>query len=206
MEKTLKIVLKTLIIILIVILVAILCIFIRNLIIFSKIRLMGDEILKSKNYHITISTSMPDYDYSVRNEIYYKDGIQTIYTYNHDELNEQFWKDCKTEETVSYAHYGNLIYEIGYNTEIINSVEALMKLKEYSIFKNCVSNIVEVEDGCYVFKAGKNFEIYYDKKSGELLKTVTLNEDLETINSVTEYKFEVDKVTDENVAKPIVEE
>lgn len=206
MEKLLKVVLKISIVVLVIILIAILCVFGKNLIIFGTIRLKGNKIIKSNNYHVTITSSMPDYDYSVRKEIYTKDNLQTIYVYNHNELNEINWKDYSSEETIAYVTTTQGNYNIEYNSEIINELESLMKLKEFSLLKNCVSNIVETKDGCYVFKAGKNYEIYYNQFSGELVKTVTYNDDLETINIVHEYKFELDKVVDENVAKPIIEE
>lgn len=206
MEKLLKVVLKISIVVLVIILIAILCVFGKNLIIFGTIRLNGNKIIKSNNYHVTITSSMPDYDYSVRKEIYTKDNLQTIYVYNHNELNEINWKDYSSEGTIAYVTTTQGNYNIEYNSEIINELESLMKLKEFSLLKNCVSNIVETKDGCYVFKAGKNYEIYYNQFSGELVKTVTYNDDLETINIVHEYKFELDKVVDENVAKPIIEE
>ena len=205
MEKFLKVILRISIVILVIILIAILCIFGKNLIIFGTIRLKGNKIMKSDNCHVTITSSMPDYDYSVRKEIYTKDNLQTIYVYNHDELNEINWRDLSSGESLAYVATTQGNYDIDYNVEIINELESLIKLKEFSLFKNCVSNILETKDGCYVFKAGKNYEIYYDQFSGELVKTVTYNNDLETINIVHEYKFELDKVEDENVKKPIIE-
>lgn len=205
MEKFLKVILRISIVILVIILIAILCVFGKNLIIFGTIRHKGSKIIKSDNCHVTITSSMPDYDYSVRKEIYTKDNFQTMYVYNHDELNEINWRDLSSEETVAYVTTTQGNYNIDYNIEIINELENLIKLKDFSLFKNCVSNIVETKDGCYVFKAGKNYEIYYDQFSGELIKTVTYNDDLETVNIVDEYKFEFKNVIDENVAKPIME-
>lgn len=205
MEKFLKVILRISIVILVIILIAILCVFGKNLIIFGTIRHKGSKIIKSDNCHVTITSSMPDYDYSVRKEIYTKDNFQTMYVYNHDELNEINWRDLSSEETVAYVTTTQGNYNIDYNIEIINELENLIKLKDFSLFKNCVSNIVETKDGCYVFKAGKNYEIYYDQFSGELIKTVTYNDDLETVNIVDEYKFEFNNVIDENVAKPIME-
>lgn len=204
MEKLLKIFLRMLIVILIIILIIIGCVFVKNLIIFGTIRMKGKDILKADNYKISIVSSMPDYDYSVKKEIYFKDDIQTIYTYNHDELNEICWKNYSSDESVGYAITVNGNYEVEYKAEFIEEVENLIKLKEFSVFKNCISNVVETKDGCYVFKAGKNYEIYYDQFSGELVKTVVYNDDLESINLVNEYKFELDNVVDENIKKPII--
>ncbi len=204
MEKLLKIFLRMLIVILIIILIIIGCVFVKNLIIFGTIRMKGKDILKADNYKISIVSSMPDYDYSVKKEIYFKDDIKAIYTYNHDELNEICWKNYSSDESVGYAITVNGNYEVEYKTEFIEEVENLIKLKEFSVFKNCISNVVETKDGCYVFKAGKNYEIYYDQFSGELVKTVVYNDDLESINLVNEYKFELDNVVDENIKKPII--
>ncbi len=206
MEKLLKVILRILIVLLIIILIIIGCVFVKNLIIFGTIRSKGSEILKSNNYHVTINSVMPDYDYLEKKEVYTKDNLQTIYTYNHDDLNEVCWKDYSSDESFGYVITSKGNYDIDYRIEIINEIEKLVKLKDFSLFKNCISNVVETKDGCYVFKAGKNYEIYYNQFSGELVKTVIYNDDLETINKTTEYKFELDKVIDENVKKPIIEE
>lgn len=204
MEKLLKIFLRLLIFVLIVILIIIGVVFAKNALIFGTIRMKGRKILKSDNYKISIVSSMPDYDYSVKKEIYFKDDAQAIYTYNHDELNEVCWKDYSTDETLSYVTTEKGNYNIEFRNEIIEEVEDLMRLRKFSLFKNCILNIVETRDNCYVFKPGKNYEIYYDQFTGELIKTVIYNDDLKTVNLVNEYQFELDKVVDENVKKPIV--
>ena len=204
MEKLLKVFLRFLIVILIIILIIIGCVFVKNLIIFGTIRMKGRSILKSDNYKITILSTMPDFDYLVKKEIYKKDNIQTIYKYNHEDLNEVCWKDYSTDEAFGYVTTVKGNYEVEYRTELIDEVERLMKVKDFSLFKNCISNAVETKDNCYVFKAGKNYEIYYDQFTGELIKTVVYNDDLETVNLVNEYKFELDNVVDENIKKPII--
>ena len=72
MEKLLKIFLRLLIFVLIVILIIIGVVFAKNALIFGTIRMKGRKILKSDNYKISIVSSMPDYDYSVKKEIYFK--------------------------------------------------------------------------------------------------------------------------------------
>lgn len=206
MEKILKFVLRIAIVVLIIMLIAIGCVFGKNLIIFGTIRLKGREILKSDNYHVTITSTMPDYDYLVKKEIYTKDNLQTIHVYNHEDLNEVHWKDYSSNESVGHVITIKGSYKVDFDTKIIDEIETLIKLKNFSMLKNCVSNLVETKDGCYVFKAGRNYELYFNQFSGELVKTIVYNDDLETINMVNEYKFELDNVIDENVKKPIMEE
>lgn len=206
MKKIFKIVIIVLLIIF-----AILTInFIRNYSILNKINNAGNDFMNLFNYHITIKGQAyidNNENSNVFNDIYYKDNIYVINTYNFNELTEFYWKDFSTGEDLSY--YPNAPEsEAKFNEDLIKSVKAMntIKYEEYGYAKMFFS-IIAKKDNCYIIENDEiDLKYFFDEKTG-LLKREELQWQLNDENKsvakyITEYTFESNTVSNENIKKP----
>lgn len=194
-----KKVIKLSIIILILIITIILINYIRNTVISNKIIISGNNFFNTSNYHITIKTETVNENYNLINEIYYKDSICLINTYNNNKLTEVYWKNYLTEECIAY--YPDTLHTIDkFNEELITSIknELILKDKSFSIF-----DFIMKKNNCYVIK-DPYINRYFDKKTGLLIKKEYYFEENNTLNNISEYKFELNTVKDEQVKRPEV--
>lgn len=206
MKKFLKI-----FIIVVLIIFAILTInFIRNYIILNKINNAGNDFMNLSNYHITIKeqSHIDNNEISnVFNDIYYKENICVINTYNLNELTEFYWKDFSTGEDLSY--YPNTPEsEAKFNEDLIKSIKIMntIKYEKYGYAKMFFS-IIAKKDSCYVIENDEiDLKYFFDEKTGflkkEELQWQLNDENKSVVNSITEYTFESNTVSDENIKKP----
>ena len=191
-----KKVIKLIIVIIILIIAIILINYIRNTVISNKIIMAGNDFFNSSNYHITIKTTMSD-DYNVINEIYYKNDTCLINTYNNNKLTEIYWKNL-TEEKISY--YPETLHTMNeFNEELITSLKDELMLKGNSV---PIFDFIAKKDNSYIIK-NQYINHYFNKETGLLVKKeYYLEENYNTLNNISEYKFELNTVTDKQVKKP----
>ena len=189
-----KKVIKLIIVIIILIIAIILINYIRNTVISNKIIMAGNDFFNSSNYHITIKTTMSD-DYNVINEIYYKNDTCLINTYNNNKLTEIYWKNYLTEEKISY--YPETLHTMNeFNEELITSLKDELMLKGNSV---PIFDFIAKKDNSYIIK-NQYINPYFNKETGLLVKKeYYLEENYNTLNNISEYKFELNTVTDEQV-------
>ena len=192
-----KKVIKLIIVIIILIIAIILINYIRNTVISNKIIMAGNDFFNSSNYHITIKTTMSD-DYNVINEIYYKNDTCLINTYNNNKLPEIYWKNYLTEEKISY--YPETLHTMNeFNEELITSLKDELMLKGNSV---PIFDFIAKKDNSYIIK-NQYINHYFNKETGLLVKKeYYLEENYNTLNNISEYKFELNTVTDKQVKKP----
>ena len=173
-----------------------------NYMIYEDILAKSNEILNSKNYYVLIETTAPETDLLIRNELYCKNDIYLVKTYNHEELYSCDWKNFLNDEDASRVYFGEKSYRSEFDEEAKKTLEKDMLLDGWDIFAQSFKKPDEV-NGCYKVDAGQNIIYYFNMETLELVKKEILTEDFSRVFETITYKVELNNVTDENVEKPV---
>lgn len=179
----------------------------RNYTIIKKIQEQGNRIFSS-NYHITCTITKPyQENYNYKTEIYYKDNICKIDSYNNNILETISWKNFLTQESISNIITSDeVIKDNSFNEELLKSLKGAYFLEEISninLLKKCAFLIIKSEDSFYIINNGEHNSTYYDKSNGLLIKNQTIIEDEEfkDLSNVITYNAELDCVSDDEISK-----
>ena len=105
-----------------------------NYMIYEDILAKSNEILNSKNYYVLIETTAPETDLLIRNELYCKNDIYLVKTYNHEELYSCDWKNFSNDEDASRVYFGEKSYKSEFDEETKKTLEKDMLLDGWDIF------------------------------------------------------------------------
>ena len=182
---------------------------IRNYFILNKIHKLNFETYKNlNNFYYTDTLT---YSYSTGNfqnaktEIYYKDEIILLKTYDSDKLTQTIWKNTNTNELIKLHENGtnsNENLDISLENYINNIFPLLNKNLIFEIIKNNPFMFIKSKNDYYIINDSQNKqELYILSYSGILDKLYIQNE-----NTSFEYliNFEENIVTDKDIEKPII--
>lgn len=188
MKKFLKLIMLFLFIILLIIISN----FIKNSIIINNINKKADEMFSANNLYIKVETKQNSKNI-ILNEIYCKENITLIKTYENNDLKTQEWKDTYTGKIKSYMYFPDQIIENdSFNDELLNTIKGDFYLDKFTNFF-CKKNETN-----YIFNKYNGFNKYYD------LQTYILKNIVNTENSIEiTYTFKLNTVTDLDIEMPL---
>ena len=187
MKKILKLIILSLFVILLVIISN----FIKNSIIINNINIRADEIFSANNLYIKVETKQNS-EKIILNEIYCKENIILIKTYENNVLKTKDWKDTYTGKTKSYMYLSDQIIETdSFNDELLKTIKGTTNLDK-SVF--C---FIQKSDNYYVFDENNVFNKYYNIDTYTLEKMDNIENSIET-----SYTFKFNTVTDSDVEMP----
>lgn len=190
MKKFLKIVC----IIVVILVILVWANYLRNNSIIKKIISNGNESFNDevKNFHITDTTTDSD-NYNTSIEVYRKDNIYYIETYEDSKITKKEWKDYVTGEKIAFYTDGT---EAEFNDEYINTLSSIHMSKDFDV-GSLFLKFINTEENCYVIKCDNNITYKYEKNSGLLKEVISGN-----MGYVEKYSYEFNTVTDAEIQKP----